>query len=258
MATLKQTHKTILIMSGCLVATTGAFPALADHNLHHLIEDVPTIQFKPSPKAPKPDRTSGAGSRKDFLCPQDAPPLPSRDSTSRLPSLVALVPQNHAGLTLAARPPFWIYLPKTAAKQLVLSLREENGTIHSQSFVPIPEASGIVRLDLPADASPLAVNKTYQWAVVLMCGERPSPNDPVMTASIRRVSVPQPPTLEGSSALQQANWYSQNGLWYDAIASLANLKQSSPHDPAIARVWSQFLYSAGLQALSAEPLIAAR
>jgi hypothetical protein len=258
MATLKQTYKTILIMTGCLGATAGTLPALANHALHHFLEDIPTIQFKPSPKAPKPDRTSGAGSRKNFLCPQDPPPLPTSDSSFRIPSLIALVPQNHAGLTLSARPTFWIYLPKTAAKQLVFSLREENGTVHSQSFLPIPEASGIVRLDLLADTSPLAVNKTYQWSVVLMCGERPSPNDPVMAASIRRVNVTQPPTLEGSSALQQAHWYSQNGLWYDAIASLANLKQSSPHDPAIARVWSQFLHSAGLQALSAEPLIAAR
>lgn len=244
--------KHLALLSFCY-GLASSLPARGNHPPEHHLNNL-TIQFRPSRDAPMPDRTSGAGSRTNFYCPQDkAFPVSSAQSQ---PFLAALVPQSNNGLTLSARPTFWVHLPKTAAQQAVLSVRAEDGTFHSQSFIPIPEAEGIASFELPENAPELAVNKTYQWTVVLLCGERPSPNDPAVMAWVRRVNPPasMPPSLSRSSVLRQADWYSQNGFWYDAVSSLASLRRAHSEDGAIARVWSGFLASAGLQSLSAEPV----
>jgi hypothetical protein len=252
MRSLTTTRKIYLMIAGCLVAVTVNLPALANHRHNHFLEGISTIQFRPSRDAPMPDRTSGAGSRTNLLCPQDVN-LTVGDSQ---PALMALVPQTKQGLTLAARPTFWVHLPKTSAQRAVLSLREEGRTFHSQSFFPITGEVGIVSFALPEEAPVLAVNKTYQWSLVLICGDRPSPNDPAVTAWIRRVSPPtsMPAFLQRASTLQQADWYSQHGFWYDAVTSLAPLRRSYTQDQTIAQVWKGFLQSAGLQSLSVEPL----
>jgi hypothetical protein len=247
-------RKIYLMIAGCLVAVTVNLPALANHQHNHFLDGISPIQFRPSRDAPMPDRTSGAGSRTDFFCPRDVN-LTVGDSLPQ-PSLVALVPQTKQGLTLAARPTFWVHLPKTSAQRAVISLREEGGAFHSQSFFPTLGEAGIVSFVLPEEAPVLAVNKTYQWSLVLICGDRPSPNDPAVTAWIRRVNPPtsMPASLYRAPALQQADWYSQHGFWYDAITSLAPLRRSYAQDQTIAQVWDGFLHSAGLQSLSAEPL----
>jgi hypothetical protein len=254
MRSLTTSRNTYLKIAGYLFTVTFALPAMANHQPSHFLEGISPIQFRPSRDNPMPDRTSGAGSRTDFFCSQDVN-LAVGDSLPK-PSLAALVPQNKQGLTLAARPTFWVHLPKTSAQRAVLSLREEGGTFHSQSFFPITGEAGIVSFELPGEAPILAVNKTYQWTLVLLCGDRPSPNDPAVTAWIRRVSQPasMPASLHRAPALQQADWYGQHGFWYDAVTSLAPLRRSYAHDQTIARVWNGFLQSAGLQSLSAEPL----
>jgi Domain of Unknown Function (DUF928) len=254
MQSLTTTRKIYVKIAGCLVTVSFALPAMANHQSGHFLEEISPIQFRPSRDTPMPDRTSGAGSRTDFFCPQDVN-LRVGDSLPQ-PSLVALVPPNKQGLTLAARPTFWVHLPQTSARRAVLSLREDGGAFHSQSFFPITGEASIVSFELSAEAPALAVNKTYQWTVVLLCGDRPSPNDPAVTAWIRRISPPlsMPASLHRAPALQQADWYSQHGFWYDAVASLAPLRRSHSQDGAIAQAWNGFLQSAGLQSLSAEPL----
>jgi hypothetical protein len=165
---------------------------------------------------------------------------------------MALVPTTNRGLTLAARPTFWIYLPATTAKQVVLSLREEGTKHHSQTFFPITRTSGIISLQPSEDSFPLEVGKTYQWAVVLICGERPNPNDPAIASWVRRVARTQP-TNQGT-ALARAAWYGEQGVWYDALDSLAEARRSQSNNQSLIVIWTDFLNSVGLKAIATEPL----
>jgi hypothetical protein len=208
---------------------------------------LPTIFFKPPADAQEPHKTTGAGSR-GGSCPQD--PLLSETTAKR--SLMALVPNTNTGLTLAERPTFWIYLPKTTAKQIVLSIREAGIKDHAQIYLPTPEDSGVVGFQLPATGPALEIGKTYQWAVVLICGARPSPNDPAIAAWVRRIGPVQP--LKKGTILEQAAWYGEQGIWYDAIAALAEVRRTKPNDQGLTDIWTNFLNSAGLEAISTEPL----
>lgn len=210
------------------------------------------ILFTPPPEDGTPSTTRGAGSRDDRRCSQDSSSIALNQTTEKL-SLTALVPGNHSGLTWSARPTLWVYVPQTSARQIVLSIREGN-RFHTQRFAPLTGQSGIIGIQATEDSPPLEVGKTYQWAIVLVCGERPSPNDPVVTALIRRQQSTEP--LNTQNALQRASRYSEQGIWYDALTTLAEAKRSQPNNAELDKTWTSFLTqpSVGLGAIAAEPL----
>ncbi|GAA6622676.1 DUF928 domain-containing protein [Scytonema sp. NUACC26] len=217
---------------------------------NHLLSQV---RFKPPPGQGKPKRTSGAGTRQKWLCPQDAISAATSNILLDKPSAIALVPPNsNYGLTVAERPTFLVYLPQISAKQVVLSLIEEGTQHYSQTFFSITGKPGIVALNIPNSSPPLEVGKNYEWAVVLICGEKPSPNDPIIASWVRRVALPQPLTSQRVS-LEQANWYGEKGIWYDALTTLARIRKAQPNSKAVTGIWTNFLKSVGLEVVVTEP-----
>ena len=245
-------------MSVGLLLLAGTTPTLAQpsaegttqvpaRNADKLRSPMIQVLFKPS-RSGQPPTTRGAGSRNDRYCLQDTP-------TKGKPTLTALVPTNQSSLTWAERPTFWVYLPNTSARQIVLSVKEEGSRQHSQRFLPITGESGIVGIPLTENTPPLEVGKSYQWAIVLVCGDRPSPNDPVVTAWIQR-AAPSQPLNNQQAALEQAVRYGEQGIWYDALTTLAVARRSQSDNPALAKIWAEFLAqpSVGLGAIADEPL----
>lgn len=229
---------------------TGIEPGLAQATRQKIAQSPdPVILFSPPPEDGSPTTTRGAGSRDNQQCSQDT----STTQPTREPSLTALVPSDRYGLTWSARPTFWVYVPKTSARQIVLSIKQNN-QFYSQRFISITGAPGIIGIQTAEDSPPLEVGRTYQWAIVLVCGDRPSPNDPVVSAWVRREqSTTQ---LRSQSALQQAADYGKRGIWYDAITALAEAKRSQPNNSALNQTWTNFLMqsSVGLNAIATEPL----
>ena len=60
-----------------------------------------------------------------------------------------------------------------------MSIRQEDNTPHWQQSVDLTGEAGIMGIQLAEAAPALETGKNYQWAIVLVCGDRPSPNDPV-------------------------------------------------------------------------------
>lgn len=203
--------------------------------------NITRVLFKPPPEDQQPKDTQGAASRHGGQCSQDATPTSLADASSNQMSLKPLVPSSGFGLTLAERPLLWIDLPETSAKQVVLILKEEGKIHHSQTVIPITGQSGVISLQPSADEPPLEVGKAYLWAVVLLCGDRPSPNDPTITAWVRRINVSEP--LKQGSFLEQAAWYGERGIWYEALTTLAQERQLQPNNQVLMGVWSDFLKS---------------
>jgi len=187
--------------------------------------------FKP-PKEGKPDNSSGAGSRSEQKCPGD---------TVSNPPFTAIVPRDTVGLTVAAYPRFWVYIPPTSAKRAVLTLQRK--TYQVQSSVNLTGKGEIVGLTAKETAPPLEIGQTYQWAVVLVCGDQPSPNDPVVKAQVRRVSLSTPAPL--GDQLTVAEWYGERGIWYDTLNALAESPKSES--------WLELLNSVGLGQIATQP-----
>ncbi len=234
----------LLSLGLLLIGSQSTIAQSVSNSSTRLDEVITQVSFKPPADDQKPDRTAGAGSRQDWRCPQDS----TLETIADTP-LTALVPANNYGLTLAERPTFMVYLPKTSAKQVVLSIRENGTQHHSQTTFPITATPGIVSLQ---SATPLAVGKNYQWAMVLVCGQRPGPNDPAVAAFVRRVAPPASMNgeVKPKTALAQAVWSGEHGIWYDTLASLAEARQREPNKKALEFIWVDFLDSAGLNAIA--------
>jgi Domain of Unknown Function (DUF928) len=242
----------LILVTGVLLTavepTLSAFakPSATGHSNSKVI-------FTPPPNDKKPKKTSGAGSRGGECRQAYSTKVSSEvsDKASAKPPLMALMPAANTGLTLAERPSFWIYVPVTSAKQAVLSLYENGSKPHSQTFFDISEAPGVISLPLPQNSPVLEIGKTYQWAVTLICGNKPNPNDPVIVSWISRIastSATQPTDLE------QAASYGRQGIWFDALTALAQARRSQPNRPELQATWTDFLESAGLAAIASEPL----
>lgn len=206
----------------------------------------PQITFKPPANDSKPKKTALGGRRtNDKKCLQDT------ESNSSQTGLTALVPLNGTGSTTSTHPTFWIYLPETTARKMLLSVMEENpdGAIkhHGQTSFPIPPQSGLISLKLPDKSFPLEIGKTYKWAVILMCGKSLHPNDPVIEARINRIQASIPNQSENS--IKKAIWFGQQGIWYDFLESLFQAKQANPNDQTVKTDWENVLKSLNLPTL---------
>ncbi|GAB4472121.1 MAG: hypothetical protein OHK0037_31780 [Elainellaceae cyanobacterium] len=172
--------------------------------------------------------------------------------------LTAIVPAQNLGYTLSEYPTLFVYVPasyaeKAAAAELILTDDQDN-EIYRATF-STGNQSGILRISLPAEANmaPLEIGRDYHWSFALVC----DPNDPsgnlVVDSWIQRVQ----PSAELSAAIATASpadlpaLYAQSGIWYEAIASLAD-PYRQPTDETIVAQWQNLLNSVGLGSIASE------
>jgi len=204
--------------------------------------------FEP-PGDGEPENTEGGATRNGGKCPQDA--------TVQSPYVTPLMPANQQGLTAMERPQFLIYVPQTVAKKAFFSIKEKSGDYYYQTTVPISNTPGVISLKLPTDAPVLEIGQDYHWSFVLICDQSLRPDDPWVQGKIKRVE-PNPTLsrqLENLSKLELAAFYQANGMWYDALAIISELKRSQPNDVTLTATWEELLKSVGLGELSSKPLL---
>lgn len=205
--------------------------------------------FNP-PAGGAPQGTRGGASRGDLVCAQN-----STGSSPR--QLIVLAPTEHQyGLTLVERPKFFAYIPPTSAREAVFSLKDEAGEVIYQAKFAIAEAGGIAQISLPDTAPSLEIGKTYQWGIAVLCSGKLRADSPFVDAWIKRIqpSASLAEQMKQSSSLEQAKFYSMNGIWYDALMVLAELKSERADDTHVRILWKDLLGSVGLNAIASEPL----
>lgn len=184
------------------------------------------------------------------------------DRFSEVP-LTALIPDRHAGLTIASYPTFFVYVPPTSAQQLYFNLKDANNQGIYQTMLPISGQPGVVNIQWPKNQPPLEIGQTYYWSAVLMC---PSPQTdmPSVTVSVQRVEIEATMTeeIEESPTLEQAAFYAELGIWYDTLTTLFQLNQFShlndypaSEENLIHQNWVNLLNSVGLEAIADRPLL---
>lgn len=208
------------------------------------------IMFMP-PREKAPQGTTGAASRSIYpdRCPQDSV---NSDLPTRLLTLT-----DHQSLTVAERPTFLAYVASTSAHSLFFSLKDEQDDYYYEQTIPLSGHPGIVRISLPKTAAPLKVGQRYVWSVVLVCEASLRPDSPRLEGWVQRVPLEAPmmTQLQQSSLLAQAETYAAQGIWYDTIALMADLKQRRPQDLGFNANWKALLESVGLGKLATAPIL---
>jgi len=247
------------LASFSLTTLLGGLPAQGQMSSGGAIEPQITagVTFEP-PGDETLKNSQGGATRDSGYCPIDS----STDSVNSARSVVPLMPKNRAdGLTVSDRPTFFIYVPSGSAEQIFFTLKDQNEDYYYQKTVSVPESASIVSVQLPEDAPPLDVGKNYQWTFVVACQMPVRPDSPIVTGWVTRVT-PDSVGLNLNStrhrvnatpSLEMAQLYGSAGVWFDALTTLALLRDQEPEN--YTAVWKEFLASVGLEAIASEPLM---
>ncbi|MEG3842052.1 DUF928 domain-containing protein [Microcoleus sp. herbarium14] len=201
--------------------------------------------FQP-PEQGVPGRREGGGTR-GLECPT---------------ATTALIPQSTMGQTISAKPTFFYYLPVALDKTVQFELADERDkTIYKKSFRMVTSRAGIVSVSLGSDGnSPaLEVGKNYQWYFTIKCNPKNYTTDDVLVSGwINRTALA--PTLNteldrSPDRRAKLSIFAQQGLWYEYLATLAQLRMESPSDASLALKWSEVLSSVELGKIAREPLV---
>lgn len=165
------------------------------------------------------------------------------------PFTTALIPMNNLGKTVAERPTFWFYVPYSpqAAPAGEFVLQAENGKEVYRTAFTLPATPGFVSFSTPLAVEPLKINKSYHWYFKLYCeGQRLS--TPVFVEGwVQRVEKTSALKRQLQAARAREDIvYADNGLWYDALNYLAQLRLNNPSNSRVASDWASLLSAKGV------------
>lgn len=203
------------------------------------------VTFEP-PAEDMPKTSMGGASRTSSQCFAEDSTLP----------FSALLPASSQGLTATSHPTILAYLPETSASKMFFSWRDEENQDHYQAILPIENSGAIVNFTLPESTPDLEVGKSYQWAIGVMCGDRLQPDSPMIQGQVKRVELTSEiqNSLDEELSLENAAVYGKNGLWYDTVATMAQLKTVQPSDRDLTSNWEELLDSVNLTEIAEAPL----
>lgn len=206
-------------------------------------------------------RRGGMGSRND--CPAVETPL-----TALVPiqERVASGKQTNTstvvdvwGLTTSERPTFWFYVPYSNMNaEFVLQDTEEN-EIYKNQNITLTAKSGVIGISLPSTVTPLQVGKTYRWFFKIRCNQKQTTSVPIyVEGDIQRVKlnpILEQQLQEATDSRQKIAIYAANGIWFDALTALGQLRLANSHDGSLAADWQSLLQSVKLENIAAFPLV---
>jgi Domain of Unknown Function (DUF928) len=239
------------------------------------------LQAKPSPtnpttnpsptnftfKIPKYKKVANIGQIKFIrpILPPGNPPGGRRTGGGRRdncpnvnPTLTALVPitqeaknvTNVWGLTSAEHPTFWFYLPYTKSSKYPTEfiLQNSERKIIYKAEISLPEKPGIISVPIPSNTTPLTIGKQYRWFLKVYCSGHKQSFPTYVDGIIKRVNLSAIATqqLRMATDRQQVAIYAQNGIWYQALTTLLELRQSNPQDETLENTLENLLAEIGL------------
>jgi len=193
-----------------------------------LITPAALADYKPPAEQKSPSDYTGTGGSRG--CPGEEMPLTA--DGERIP-LTALVPLTHVGQTVSTRPTFAWFVPDNTKKPMQLRLYEYDSEGHPKRE-PIVEINfkelsspGIMTFTLPEARQKLKVGDTYLWQVSITCNPDKPSSDLIARGDIQVVEKPSDWENILSDRANLSDFYTDEGLWYDALREAIKLAEES-------------------------------
>jgi Domain of Unknown Function (DUF928) len=205
-------------------------------------------------KLPPPPQRGIAGNRSAAASRDRCPAVP-QPLTAIVPAYVTDPTQPERldgvwGLTAMERPTFWFYMPYSPSEIVDISftLQDESNPTATQILyqnLAVTPTLGLMSVTLPNSIAQLTPNTPYRWFLKVNrpCGLKYVQGwvqRQQLTTNLRD-RLPQLPPQ------QRATLYAENGLFYDAVTTLATLKTTQAQDRSIHQDWQNLLDSIDLQ-----------
>lgn len=266
------TKHTLSILALSLIGFTSCFTPVQAQSNQRLVEpvSVPGRSLDNNLPVQRPELSHSL--QVHFIPPpppldQAAPRGRRRGGASRCPGckyddlrLTALVPgdqlQSSLALTVAEHPTFWFYIPYTLTPsrpvEFVLQDTADN-YIYKTTFTAAGTQAGVVSFSLPQKLPPLQVGQRYHWTFMV---QDPS-NFMFVQGVVQRVALS--PTLlnqlKTATPTEKIALYAANGIWHEALTTLAELRRTNPQDATFKAAWTDLLHSVGLDDVMNEPIL---
>jgi hypothetical protein len=173
--------------------------------------------------------------------------------------LTALIPQSNVGITVAQYPTLFFYIPNVNLEGVTAELslvNNEGEEVYKTVKLKSPDRIVSINFSDSPSLPPLEVGKSYPWTFNAIVDEENRGDGPRVTGWIKRVSLDSKLQHKLETALPQEKpaIYASNGLWYDALTSLAKLRCSYPNNPTFSSDWESLLQQVELPTISTKPL----
>ncbi|HEY9616152.1 MAG TPA: DUF928 domain-containing protein [Microcoleaceae cyanobacterium] len=204
----------------CILSTAALMPTVA--------------QSQTSNRSEFPGRRVGGGTRGECLMNSQ--------------SLVALNPVNNLGVTASDRPIVYFAVPQSEQSYPIqFVLRDADGHSAYETTLTTNKAQELVGVQLPSNT--VKAGQDYQWYFSVVCDPEDSSQNLVLSGWLRRVSaqITVQTGTDVETKLKLAQAYAGAGLWSDQIATLAELRQTNPHNEQVRGQWQQLLKTLELQ-----------
>lgn len=247
--TLALSYTTFVASQTLLLATPAPLPSS---------RSVRTVAQTAPPSWPQPESGNPGGrvrgGAKRGTCPSVDPQL-----TALVPFTKENSVTNVWGLTTEANPIFWFYVPytKDSAYPTEFVLQDEDSNPIYTEAIALPAQPGVISISLPANAPSLKIGKQYHWFLNIYC-DSDQPSAPIyIEGVIKRVNLKPAiaQQLQTATPRQQFTIYVQNGIWYNALSTLAQLRQQNPQDAALKTEWKNLLSSISLDDVADKPIL---
>ncbi len=210
-----------------------------------------TPQRQPRQRSPQ-TRNLPTVTRLSFTLPPKGAPgnregAAGRDSCTVVgkPPLTALVPGTNIGLTIAERPTFWFYVPYQANPRIPVEFSltdDRENTVYKATF-QLTATPGIVGINLPQNTPGLEIGKRYRWELKIVCDPANLREFESVDGAVERVQLDESlkQKIERVNGRDRILLYAENGLWYDTLTNLIELRRQNPQDAQLTKDWEDLL-----------------
>jgi hypothetical protein len=215
-----------------------------------------TFNQPPIPPGPPPGgRVRGGAKRSIAGCPT---------TKNNLTALVSFTQEANSvinvwGKTTVEHPSWFFYVPytKNSPYGVEFVLQDQDSNEIYKKAIALPEKPGVISVSLPTTSPGLALNKQYRWFFTINCDQEKNAPPTYVEGVIQRVELNPVVVkeLETTELLKRYAIYAQNGIWYDALTTLAQLRQKNPKDAKLQAEWQNLLGSIHLDDIAAEPIL---
>jgi hypothetical protein len=163
--------------------------------------------------------------------------------------VLSVLAPDHMGLTVSEQPALYWAISNATALPVELAVMDPRKTEPIvEKRLPSPVTAGVHRIRLADYGVRLEPGVAYRWSVTVVPDANRRSRDILAGATIERVET-QADLGEklGKSAKDRLPFlYAESGLWYDALAAIAELIETAPQDPALQKQRDALLSQAGL------------
>lgn len=215
----------------------------------------------------QPNSNRDKNNRESVTITNNGLPSHRRDGGTRSSCLVnsqefvALVPDTTVSLTASANPKLYFHVPQTNQSQTIeFILRDRQDRLIYETLIETKGRSGIMSVEIPfslvAQAKSVGDNTDYRWYLSNICNQKKRSQDIVLQGWIERIQLSKitQEKLAELSPIEQANFYQQQGIWYDALSIAVNQLKTQPEN-ILETQWSELLDQIDLEEFVTKPII---